>query len=687
MKVLSHTIRFAAACIALALAACGGGSGGGGAGGGMPPVGTVVGAAGGTVSAGGATITIPAGALNQDTTITITTSSPNSSLPESSTVQGLVFDFGPNGTTFSTPATLTLPMVATLAANERAVVSFLDPVSRQWVDLPSTVTGSVITAPVSHFTPFAARLGLELINSPERFWSFHRTRKEPSWGSIAGPLVFGEQAGGEVKAPFLFGGTDPTFEQDNGESPARATGEVFSSPSGETFWAFAEAPGGDPNIRDFPSGGVADLRQFQSYVKRSPNATLRVIVSAGFLSASDHNGKLLPSECWRAGGTLLEMRDSCWALLTSVRFQATAYKGAGQTGNQPRFFDVSGGAEMYGFDAQWQFFTRNYAGSLTPLWTQGNFVVAGLQSRDPQVSLNGDVVLDIDLSSVEVCAELKASLCEDKAFTLFSFVKAEAWNWRGRESGAAAYLRDPQKIGGGALRMTGLEATNKPLPLPPAGVQAPLSCATGPDPAAGVLQFSAATYQAQESRSREEGIVVTRTQGSKGAVSVTFSASDNTAVGGVHYTAPATTVFFADGDSAPRSVGITVLPNTVQEPNRTVNLALSQPGGCAVLGAQASAVLTILDDDEPVSPPSLFTVGGTVNGLLGKLVLENHRGLFLQITGDGPFTFSDIPTPSGQPYLVRVFNQPFAPVQFCTVSNGTGIFGNSNVTNVQVNCV
>ena len=38
------------------------------------------------------------------------------------------------------------------------------------------------------------------------------------------------------------------------------------------------------------------------------------------------------------------------------------------------------------------------------------------------------------------------------------------------------------------------------------------------------------------------------------------------------------------------------------EPDETVNLTLSQPGGCAALGAQTTAVLTIQDDDEP--PPA-----------------------------------------------------------------------------------
>jgi hypothetical protein len=78
---------------------------------------------------------------------------------------------------------------------------------------------------------------------------------------------------------------------------------------------------------------------------------------------------------------------------------------------------------------------------------------------------------------------------------------------------------------------------------------------------------------------------------------------------------------------------------------------------------------------------------GTVNGLIGTLVLQDHHGLFLQVFDDGPFTFSNLPTPIGMPYAVTVFNQPHDPIQVCTVTNGTGTFTDHNVTDVLVTCV
>lgn len=112
-------------------------------------------ATGGTVEAFGATLVVPAGSLSADTEITVT-SGPASGLPDAATVLGEVLDFGPDGTAFDPPATLTLPADATLAADERVVVSWLD--GQAWTDLPSTAGAGAVSAEVGHFTSFAARV-------------------------------------------------------------------------------------------------------------------------------------------------------------------------------------------------------------------------------------------------------------------------------------------------------------------------------------------------------------------------------------------------------------------------------------------------------------------------------------------------------------------------------------------------
>jgi hypothetical protein len=116
----------------------------------------VTAAEGGTVMVGAsATLAIPANALAADTTITATADAPPSSLPDVQKVKGQYFDFGPSGTTFDPPATLTLPGNGTPPANATAVISTFD--GTTWTDLPTTVSGGSVTAPVSHFSGFAVR--------------------------------------------------------------------------------------------------------------------------------------------------------------------------------------------------------------------------------------------------------------------------------------------------------------------------------------------------------------------------------------------------------------------------------------------------------------------------------------------------------------------------------------------------
>jgi FG-GAP repeat len=81
---------------------------------------------------------------------------------------------------------------------------------------------------------------------------------------------------------------------------------------------------------------------------------------------------------------------------------------------------------------------------------------------------------------------------------------------------------------------------------------------------------------------------------------------------------------------------------------------------------------------------SSYTIGGTVTGLTGTgLVLQNNGGDNLAIQSNGPFSFSKKLRRKAS-YDVTVFAQPTG--QSCTVSNGSGTIGRSNVTNVMVSC-
>ena len=78
-----------------------------------------------------------------------------------------------------------------------------------------------------------------------------------------------------------------------------------------------------------------------------------------------------------------------------------------------------------------------------------------------------------------------------------------------------------------------------------------------------------------------------------------------------------------------------------------------------------------------------FTVGGTVSGLSGTVVLQDNGGDNLSVTANGPFTFATS-LASGAAYSVTVRTNPSG--QTCTVSNGSGTVGSANVTSVAVSC-
>jgi hypothetical protein len=116
----------------------------------------VTAASGGEVKVGStASLNIPASSLGADTTITAMMSTPDTTLPDQSTLKGQYFDFGPDGTTFNPPATLTLPSPGTAPANSKAVISWYD--GTKWNDLDTTSAGGMLSAPVAHFTGFVVR--------------------------------------------------------------------------------------------------------------------------------------------------------------------------------------------------------------------------------------------------------------------------------------------------------------------------------------------------------------------------------------------------------------------------------------------------------------------------------------------------------------------------------------------------
>ncbi len=86
-------------------------------------------------------------------------------------------------------------------------------------------------------------------------------------------------------------------------------------------------------------------------------------------------------------------------------------------------------------------------------------------------------------------------------------------------------------------------------------------------------------------------------------------------------------------------------------------------------------------DVEAGTPQS---IGGTLSGLSGTVVLADNSSDLLTLSANGPFTFASL-VPSDLQYAVTVQTNPTG--QTCSVANGTGTVGDTGVTNVSVSCV
>jgi hypothetical protein len=81
-----------------------------------------------------------------------------------------------------------------------------------------------------------------------------------------------------------------------------------------------------------------------------------------------------------------------------------------------------------------------------------------------------------------------------------------------------------------------------------------------------------------------------------------------------------------------------------------------------------------------------YAVGGAVSGLAGSgLVLQDNLGDNLPVAANGTFVFAT-KIASGATYSVTVLTQPTSLSQTCTVTNGSGVIGHADITNVAVSC-
>jgi uncharacterized repeat protein (TIGR02543 family) len=131
----------------------------------VPVYSQVVGPEGGTVTdSRGASVEIPAGALAEETTITIATYSDGGDIYSRHGVTPFTggANFGPDGIEFLKPVTITLPTSQKMVPGQTQPLFMLDPDTGAWdmtgFTLTAAADGWSATAEVPHFTPYVSSL-------------------------------------------------------------------------------------------------------------------------------------------------------------------------------------------------------------------------------------------------------------------------------------------------------------------------------------------------------------------------------------------------------------------------------------------------------------------------------------------------------------------------------------------------
>jgi uncharacterized delta-60 repeat protein len=184
----------------------------------------------------------------------------------------------------------------------------------------------------------------------------------------------------------------------------------------------------------------------------------------------------------------------------------------------------------------------------------------------------------------------------------------------------------------------------------------------------GAFRFTTANYSVHES-GVQAAITIRRVGGTSGPnldgsgnVQVTFVTSNGTAIAGVNYSNVLANVVFPPGEVF-QAVPVLVKDDSNITANLTVNLALTNPTAPAILGDQATALLTIINDDNAVKFASAgFSVAKNVPTGVGTLLVTRIG------TTNGNCTVNYFTTTNG----TAVSGSDYVP------TNGTITFGNGD---------
>ena len=687
--MIARLIRISCAIALITIVAgCGGGGDDGGASAPpsstnppAPPSSTGIGAAGGTVTGpSGSQVVVPAGALATSTAIVVAESGSGAPpLPTGGTPFGPIIAFTPHGTTFAVPVTIRVPFdpAKVPAGTTPVLYKTTDATLSTWaVVTGATVNGSTMSGQVTGFS--LATVGPPPLQKfPDLTKKVWDIRSNDVNDNPATPIDAGTQVGSELRKAARVGRDLPL--RPFPDSSPRALVDVFSNDGGTTFWTFAEAPRSFPDDKPDLTISSSQLTQTYTFKKNDATATLKFLITRSQLDALDFGGNAVgQSSCpWLPENpTEDQLSEECRFVLLVASNTFTVE--ARQLLRPDAFFSAGGHVELNGSGPVFFDSTSQPAESLDALWDIDDYVFADTDDNAASIHLTHSIPINIPLDSV----------LPGEIFNVVVSLRSDASNLVQGESYAGAYLRDPLDSGADAgaptMSFTGLE------PLPPREdplpEQVPQPCTSAPDPQAGSVQFGAADFRFPERRAGA-GVILERRDGTKGDVRVLVETADGSAVAGSDYQPVKTVVRFKDGLGGRRLLNIPLVLDTAAEADETVNLKLTMFSGCATLGAQSTATVTILDDDRPVPVVPTFTLGGTVTGLAGSGLVLNRNGAIDQVqpVADGAYSFPRHVT-SGTSYAITVGTQPTNPAQICTVSNGNGTVAGANITNILVNC-
>jgi uncharacterized delta-60 repeat protein len=512
-----------------------------------------------------------------------------------------------------------------------------------------------------------------------RRWQFFAADRNANWTQIGNDRTLDD---GVADDSVVFG----TLALHPRALGPTAEAAVFSNETGQTYWAFVDAPHLHLPATNTSTGATALLYQESRYVIDSDAPSLSYTLSHLVLDAIDADPSApTPAQCRQSPPG---DRFHCPSIRTLARFRLVARDGTRE------LLSVQGSVRVQGHSGAWDFDVWTEDGD-APAFTRNDFLF------DP----DGDDSETFSFAHVELDAQGGtqgfsnpityrvpfAGTKRGDTIVVNAAVTVSGLDSRQEETYAGAFLRDPASPAGVAVLTSGVHLIAPPRPPTAEEIKgtprsAP-ACTASPG-SGGTLQFSATAFNTAEGEFPGALVEVTRSGSTVGVVSAVVSTTGGSATLGDDFDAVSAVVRFGDGQGGSRMVAIPIHGDATEEPDETIALTLANAGGCATLGA-STATLTIHDDDTPPPPPPAhFSIGGTVTGLAGSgLVLHDRlSGFETRPTTDGSFTIVPASV-DGAGYDIVVATQPSNPLQVCTIVNGSGTVASTNVSNVAVTCV